>query len=344
MAFADIPAPKPAVDLLQLSLERGRLGHAYLFAGNRLEDLEKIARDLVKTLNCLDPEKPPGSALPIDCCDQCINCRKVDNGNHADVMWLRPESKSRRIVVDQVRNLIRRVNLKPTEAEYKTSIVVAADRLKTEAANAFLKTLEEPPPRSVIILLTTEPQRLLETILSRCLRLTFGNVGELNLTDSQLSWIESFSELAATQKDGLLPRYKLLGNLLAGLAALREQTSDRLEAASPLEQYEDVETGLKDQWEEELKAAIEAEYRRQRGDLLTALQWWLRDVWIRAQGIGEELLALPRFSSASAVVGKRIRPDEAVENLRVIEQTQRILHTNVQESLALEVGLLKLKL
>jgi len=108
-----------------------------------------------------------------DCCDACPNCRKIDHDTHADIHWARPESKSRIITVEQMRELMREIQLKPTEAGYKIAVIAAADRLNVQAANAFLKTLEEPPAKSVLILLTIEPQRILETILSRCLRLNF---------------------------------------------------------------------------------------------------------------------------------------------------------------------------
>src|SRR6185436_1663393 len=104
-------------------------------------------------------------------------CRKIEGETHSDMHWVRPESKSRIVSVDQMRELMREIQLKPSEAEVKVAVIVAADRLNTQAANAFLKTLEEPPAKSVLILLSTEPQRLLETILSRCLRLNFGAEG-----------------------------------------------------------------------------------------------------------------------------------------------------------------------
>jgi hypothetical protein len=116
-----------------------------------------------------------------------------------------------------------------------------------------------------------------------------------------------------------------------------------LTARSPLQRYADVDRELRDQWEEELDAAIEAEYRRQRGDVLLLLQRWLRDVWLHTLHAGGELLNFPDLPGADRVA-KRISPGDALENVQIIEGTQRLLHTNVQESLALEVGLLKLRL
>ncbi len=185
MAFKDFPRHTQGVELLQRSLERRRLAHGYLFSGHQLDELEAIARTLAKTLNCERPVKKAGVA--VDCCDQCLACRKIEHGNHADVHWVRPESKSRIITVDQVRELMREIQLKPAEAEFKVATIIAADRLRVEAANAFLKTLEEPPAKSILILLTTDPQRILETILSRCLRLNFAGEGPRRPDPTQMA-------------------------------------------------------------------------------------------------------------------------------------------------------------
>jgi DNA polymerase-3 subunit delta' len=341
--ITDFPEQERVVQLLQRSLERGRLAHAYLFSGNDLDELEAVARTLAKTLNCQNPPKKTTAGLPLDSCDQCSSCRRIDSGNHPDVSWLRAESKSRIISIDQVRDLLQTVNLKPTEAEFKVGVLVAADRLKTEAANAFLKTLEEPPSKSILILLTTEPQRILETILSRCLRLNFA--GEtIRLGESEQNFLGEFSEIAAKKNRGLLGRYLLLGALSKKLAEQKETVEKELAARSPLERYDDIDSKLREKWEDELAASVEAEYRRRRGELLLAVEWWLRDVWSQTLQIGSEMLTFPQFQTAAQTVAKRISPAEAAANLEVVEQTQRLLGSNVQEALALEVGFLKLKL
>lgn len=343
MAFASFAGQQQVVTLLQRSLERGRLAHAYLFTGDQLEELEAVALTLAKTLNCLNPPARAASGVPLDCCDTCVNCRKVADGNHADVKWLRPESKTRIVSVDQVRELIQTVNLKPTEAEFKVGIIVAADRLNPQAANAFLKTLEEPPKKSVLILLSTEPGRLLDTILSRCIRLTFATGGQ-KFTPTQLEWLDAFAGAVAEAQGGLLPRYRVLGTLLKQLNAAKDTIDENLTARSPLNRYSDVEADLKEKWENELKASIEAEYRRQRADLLNATQWWLRDVWLQTVAVGDDLLSFPQHQPVTSAIASRIQPTEALDNLTHMERLQRLLFTNVQEALALEVGLLKLRL
>jgi DNA polymerase III subunit delta' len=341
MSFRDFPTREQGVQLLQRSLARGRLAHGYLFTGDPLDELEGLAKTLAKTLSCLQPSGKPGA--PTDCCDACLNCRKIENGNHADVHWVRPESKSRVIVIEQMRELMHEINLKPTEAGYKVGIIVAADRLNDKAANAFLKTLEEPPPKSVLILLTTEPQRMLETIVSRCLRLNFSGDATAPLDPAQQLWLTRFSDVAAAEQKSLISRYRLMDVLLQKLAEMKAAIDASLTARSPLQRYDDIEKDLRDKWEDELAAAIEAEYRRQRADLLRLVQRWLRDIWLHTLAAETGRLHFPDLTGA-AQVARRITPAEAIDNLQVVEATQRLLHTNVQEALALEVGLLKLHL
>jgi DNA polymerase-3 subunit delta' len=361
MAFRHFPQQTQGVELLQRSLARGRLGHAYLFAGDQLEELETLARTLAKTLNCRKPVKTGGVAT--DCCDECPACQKIDHGTHADVFWVRPESRMRQIKIEQIarrdespaRVVNEFVNLKPTEAEYKIGVLVAADRLTPQAANAFLKTLEEPPARSVLILLSTEPQRLLETIQSRCLRLSFFGDHTRRPDPAQLKWLMQFAAMAAGGQKSLLSRYRLLDVLLQKLGEIRSQVEEALTAGSPLQRYDEVEKDLREKWEAELAAAIEAEYRHRRAETLLLVQWWLRDVWLSTLGSSQSgnaaegrnpavignLLKFPELSGTRTIAG-RIIPPQALENLQALEQTQRLLHTNVQEALALEVGLLKL--
>ncbi|MGO8681205.1 MAG: hypothetical protein ACLQU6_09855, partial [Limisphaerales bacterium] len=223
------------------------------------------------------------------------------------------------------------------------------------AANAFLKTLEEPPGKSVLILLSTEPQRILETILSRCLRLNFFGEGTRSPDPAQMEWLAHFDALAAHEQKSLLGRYRLLDALLQRLGEIRVRVEETLTARSPLQQHDEIDKDLREKWEDELAAAIEAEYRRQRAEALLLVQWWLRDVWLstlrpdkigttedgRTLAAGGSLLKFPEISGAEAVA-RRITPRQALENLQTLEQTQRLLHTNVQEALALEVSLLKL--
>ncbi len=342
MGFAAFADQKDNVGLLQNSLARGRLGHAYLFDGHDLAQLEAVACTLAKALNCENPPSRGKSGLALDSCDRCLNCQKITNCTHPDVAWIRAESKSRIITIDQMRELMHTIQLKPTQATWKTAIIVAADRLNIQAANAFLKTLEEPPGQSIIILLSTEPGNILETILSRCLRLRFAGEGARLRDPGFLSFLGEFSQLASADEGTILNRYRLLSVLAGRLAQIKASVQETLSKRSPLERYEDVDPKQRERWEDELEAAIEAEYRRERADLLVGVQWWLRDVWLSA--LKQDALSFPGAADATRRIGGRVAAKAALANLGVVDDTLRLLSGNVQEALALEVGLLKLKL
>ena len=344
MSFAQLEQDEPSLRLLQRSLERGRLAHAYLMTGPDLEVLETAARLLAKTLNCETPPRRSSTGLGLDSCDACPTCRKIDQDNHPDVHTVRPESKTRIITIDQMRHLMQTIQLKPSQSRWKVASIVAADRLNEQAANAFLKTLEEPPGDSVLILLSTDPQRLLETILSRCLRLNFSGEWGPAQEPATRAWLKEFSQLAAQGSRTLLSRYLLLSVFLNRLSALRETIAGHLTARSPLSHHEDVDPHLKEKWEDELTAAIEADYRYQRQRMLTGLQWWFRDVWLSTLQAGGELWSLPELAAETQAVASRLSAREALANLGELERTQRLLFTNVQEALALEVGLLALRI
>lgn len=340
MAFSAQPQMADPIALLQRSLAQRRLAHAYLLLGDSLGDLEALARNLAKTLNC--EHHAGGFPERADACDGCLSCRKIEHLNHPDVRWVRPESKSRIISVEQIRELLEAVYLKATEARFKVASLVAVDRLNVQAANAFLKTLEEPPPNTVFVLLSTEPQRILETVLSRCLRLHCGGAG-LTIPPDTAGWIARFSEAALNTGGGLFARYRLLDELLQRLNELREEVEQSLAGQSPIQHYDDADPKLVERWKDELAAAIEAEYRRQRADLLAALQYWLRDLWLAVRGALEPGLAVfPHLSDVTAKLAGRLDSRKAARNLEVMETTQRLLHSNVQEALTLEIGLLKL--
>src|SRR5439155_26739943 len=122
---------------------------------------------------------------------------------------------------------------------------------------------------------------------SRCLRLNFAGHGCRQLDPAQIAWLGNFSELAAGEHKSLIARYRLMDSLLQKLNELKTSIEDALSAASPLQRYKEAEPQWQEKWEDELKAAIEAEYRRQRADLLGILQAWLRDVWVQTLQIGE---------------------------------------------------------
>lgn len=165
MAFKDVVGHKRPIKLLTLSLRAGRIASSYIFAGESGIGKKFTALNFAKVLNCQEGGDSAGS------CDKCLSCRKINSGVHPDVMVVAPESSE--IKVEQIRDIEDALHLKPHEAKTKVVIVDDAETMNEAASNAFLKTLEEPPPQSLIILVTSRPDGLLETIRSRCMRINF---------------------------------------------------------------------------------------------------------------------------------------------------------------------------
>ena len=163
--FEEVAGQKPIVRTLKNALATGKMAHAYLFAGPRGTGKTSMARLFAKALNC---EEGLGHQ-----CNQCQNCQEVANGTHPDVIEIDAASNNG---VDQVRDLIEKVRYAPIKGNYKVYIIDEVHMMTTGAFNALLKTIEEPPENVIFILCTTEPFKVIPTILSRCQRFDFSKL------------------------------------------------------------------------------------------------------------------------------------------------------------------------
>lgn len=164
MFFQDIIGHDRPVAILKRALNNNALAHAYLFSGESGIGKRLTALSLAAAVNCSARSRDGG-------CGVCSSCRRIASGNHPDVSVLAPETDE--IKIDQIRAVQEVLALKAFEGSRKVLIVDGAEAMNDAAANAFLKTLEEPPGDSLIILLTAMPQSLLPTIRSRCQELKF---------------------------------------------------------------------------------------------------------------------------------------------------------------------------
>jgi DNA polymerase-3 subunit delta' len=166
MSFKDITGHAKPIALLQRAIKNEKVVNSYLFWGNEGIGKKQVALQFAKALNCLKATADAG-----DACDRCPSCKKIDHGLHPDVSLIEPEGQNIRI--DQIRQLQRELAYRPYEGKHRVCILTAADRMAPHVPNTLLKTLEEPPLHTVIILLANSSRFILPTILSRCQPIRF---------------------------------------------------------------------------------------------------------------------------------------------------------------------------
>jgi DNA polymerase III subunit delta' len=198
MSFKDVIGHKKPIELLRRAILNDRVVHSYLFLGNEGIGKRWVALQFAKTLNCLER-----GAEESDACDRCLSCKKIDAELHPDVTVLEPEGQA--IKVDQVRQMLRDLAYRPYEGKRRVCILTAVDRMAPNMSNTLLKTLEEPPLHTVIILVANSSKAILPTILSRCQQVPFNPLPLSSLIDwlvEQKGIHEAEAHLLASLSEG----------------------------------------------------------------------------------------------------------------------------------------------
>ncbi len=314
-----------AVDLLRGHLTNERARHAYLITGPQGVGRRTLAIRLAQALNCSQPIEP---AVP---CGECRACRLIEKIQHPDFSVVQGEN-GRALKVDQIRELQRTLSLAPYEATYKIALLLRFEDANPNAANALLKTLEEPPPQVVMLLTASDAEALLPTIISRCevIRLRPLSIGQVS-EGLQTRWgLPADEAHLLAHLSGGRPGYAL--NLSQNPEVLEQRESQldehqRLLSASRVERFSYAEELSKD------KAILQS-------TLQTWLTFW-RDVMLRTAGSSAPLTNIDRESEIDTLAGKVVlaTAQTTVNQLeRSIEQIERYINARlVAEVLMLDL-------
>ena len=329
------------------ALRSGRIAPAYLFSGPRGTGKTSSARILARSLNCIGTEGPTPEP-----CGSCELCTAITAGNALDVIEIDAASNTG---VDNIRELIERSRFAPVQARWKVYVVDECHMLSTAAFNALLKTLEEPPPRVVFVLATTDPQRVLPTILSRCQRFDFRRI-PLQALERHLGWIAEQEQIAITPEalhvvaqraqGGLRDAESLLDQLSLLPAPIEPAAVWELLGAVPEQELLELAAALADG---EPLGVIEAvrtllERGREPSSVLQGLAGLLRDLVLA--GVAPDRLELtsfsPQFRPELPGLARRIGKARLLDWQSRLKGSEQQLRQSVQPRLWLEVLLLGL--
>lgn len=319
MGLKKIIGQTEAIGQLREAMARERIPSAYLFLGPRNVGKRTTALTLAKVLNCRE--------APGDSCDACPSCRKIDEGVHPDVATILPDGQF--IKIDQVREVGDRLALIPFEAIKRVIVFSAAERMNPPAANALLKTLEEPPSNTLLILCAERAAALPETIVSRCIPVRFGLLGQADTR----ALLDGGTERGARTDSHLLDfsiRFSQ-GRLRPELPARAEQWMEiRAEMIKGLEGLtRPVFTGISQQF---AHWASNEDWRF----VLEWLESWFRDLVLLAEGIDPAQMINNDCAEGLSNCAQWFDGERAQRCFRRVLDARAAISINANKTLALE--------
>jgi DNA polymerase-3 subunit delta' len=314
---------KTAVELLSRAHEQNRLAHAYLISGPAGSGKGRVAAEIASAVNGTDVDD-------------------VFSSKAREIFIAEPESRSRRIVIEQVRELEHALQMRSANGKRKVVIVSEADRLQPQAANAFLKTLEEPPNNSLLLLLSALPEVLPDTIVSRCISIPLTATEDEAALPQQREFVNLLRATANEKKWGIEIAYRLAQGFQKLLGSIRDEIKEQNAEALKSEEarYRNSTDGawLEDR-EDYYKALTESLYIQRRAVLIEVLFEWWSDVLRACTDAGRR--DLPEAKTETAAVAKRFNTAETLRRIKRLEELRDNLGRNIQEALAIEVAFLE---
>ncbi len=329
MSFARLIGNERNKQILQRLLGNGRVTATLIFAGPDGVGKRQFALTFAKAANC---QKAPDNSFATDSCDECQTCRRIDEGTYGDVTTIQPDGQF--IKIAQTRALAEEVYYRPREGRQRFFLIDEADRLREEAANSLLKTLEEPPPTSTLILLTSRPNSLLQTIRSRSQRLNFA---PLTIAEMETFLTQHYPRPAADTE--LLAR--VTGGRI-GQATAFDLSVYRQERRTLIELLELMAAG-----QNRVRLLKAAEYigKKEREefekelDLMTSL---LRDVFLLAGGGSQTEIVNVDVADKLRQLAEKIGLAKSISWSEKLREVRRGLRVNINRQIAMEAALLGL--
>lgn len=323
MAFERVLGQEKAKQNLQRALEKDELAHAYLFEGAEGLGKKSMALDLASALLCDSNKDKP--------CRICNSCLRISSGNHSGLKIIEEEKV---IKVDEIRELIQDIQLKPYEGEKKVYIICDADKINIQGQNALLKTLEEPPQYATIILLTTKSNSLLSTIISRCQTIRLNSVSleiiKSYLVNEKKANEEQSQKIAAFSGGNVGKAVKLLEDV-----AFHERMENVIKICNDLMNTKLIKVIDKVSFFEEEKSNIE--------EILDFMISWYRDLLVYKETENMDLIINIDKQEEIAFGARRIDINKIRDIIFIIQKSKNNLKSNVQFHLNIEVMLLNIQ-
>ena len=316
LTFSQIIGQEKAKGFLKQVLARDKIPHAYIFSGISGIGKTSTAMALSMALNCLSP-------INFDACGDCRSCRQMKGGNYPDFLSFMPEGQN--IKIDQIRDLNRKLSFAPVAGKYRVCVIYQSEAMTSEAANSFLKTLEEPPSGTIFILKATESLNLLPTIVSRCQRVNFQPLPVQDITN----WL--INEKGLNEETA-----RILAKVSGGSLGLAIKMSENGYLDKRQEWLLSLINlpGMSD--EKAIDMALEYAVGKTKSpnntsgsdetgamDILGVWQNWYRDLLLVKDGCQTDLLINSDFSHHLKNTAKNYRIKNLIGGLMKIEQAQR---------------------
>jgi DNA polymerase-3 subunit delta' len=310
-----------------------KLAHSYLIVGNIRGEGKTFAEQIVAMVLC------EGATTSKPCC-QCKSCSLVSKHEHRDMIWVEPQRKSRLILKEHIAMIRQHIFQTAFGGGWKAAVLLNAERMNQESSNMLLKTLEEPPPKSIFLLVAEHSEALLSTIVSRCQKIVLLEKEKQLSADERKELIPILKNIVLADGD-VLQALMISKDFLKLLKTIREKVETELSDEDANFPEDDPE--IKEELEKLIQARIEARYREERLNILNAILTWFRDFMLCTGGITDEKTFF--FLEETDFIreqSKQLTFQRAIANLEAIEDTRYQLEQYLQEGNVFERLFVKL--